>query len=47
MAHLLGYDIGTSATKVILCEASGVILGSASAAYDLHQPRAGWSEQQP
>jgi xylulokinase len=47
MAYLLGYDIGTSATKAILCDDAGTILGTASSDYPLHQPHPGWSEQEP
>lgn len=47
MAHLLGFDIGTSATKVVLCDPHGHMLDAASASYPLHQPAPGWSEQDP
>ncbi|MEI7656468.1 MAG: xylulokinase [Phycisphaerae bacterium] len=47
MAHLLGYDIGTSGTKVVLCDPQGLLLDAATAWYPLHQPQPGWSEQAP
>lgn len=47
MAFLLGIDIGTSTTKAILCDDTGTILGAATSDYPLHQPHAGWSEQDP
>ncbi|MCX5688813.1 MAG: xylulokinase [Planctomycetota bacterium] len=47
MAFLLGYDIGTSATKAILCDGAGTILGTATSEYPLYQPHPGWSEQEP
>ncbi len=47
MAHLLGYDIGTSGAKVVLCDPRGHMLDAATASYPLHQPQPGWSEQEP
>ncbi len=47
MAHLLGYDIGTSGTKVVLCDPEGHPLDTCTATYPLHQPQPGWSEQDP
>ena len=47
MSHLLGYDIGTSGTKVVLCDPDGRLLDADTASYPLHQPRPGWSEQEP
>ena len=44
---LLGVDLGTSALKAVLFDASGEILASASADYPLQQPRNGWAEQEP
>ncbi len=44
---LLGIDIGTSGTKVILVEESGKVVASATVEYPLHQPKPGWSEQDP
>lgn len=47
MALLLGIDIGTSATKTLLCSAKGKVLATASVEYPIHSPRPGWSEQDP
>ncbi len=44
---LLGIDIGTSATKALLCDEHGGIIAAASREYPLHAPRPGWSEQEP
>ena len=47
MGLLLGVDIGTSATKALLCDGRGKVLATASVEYPLYAPRPGWSEQQP
>lgn len=47
MGLLLGVDIGTSATKTLLCNAKGRVLATASAEYPVHAPKPGWSEQDP
>jgi xylulokinase len=47
MGFLLGIDIGTSATKVLLCDERGEVIRTASSAHTVMQPRAGWSEQDP
>jgi xylulokinase len=47
MALLLGIDVGTSATKTLLCNAKGKVLATANVAYPVHAPRPGWSEQEP
>jgi xylulokinase len=47
MSHYLGIDIGTSGTKTLLVNAAGVVLAEANAEYPLHQPRPGWTEQDP
>jgi len=47
MSHYLGIDIGTSGTKTIVIRADGRVLSQASAEYPLHQPRPGWTEQNP
>ncbi len=43
----LGIDLGTSAVKVVLADADGKIILSASESYPLFIPREGWSEQNP
>lgn len=47
MSALLGIDIGTSATKAVVCNDNGAVLGTASSPHQLSQPRPGWSEQDP
>ncbi|GMV96827.1 MAG: xylulokinase [Phycisphaerae bacterium] len=47
MAILCGIDIGTSATKVLLCRPDGQVLATASEEYPVYAPRPGWSEQEP
>lgn len=47
MTYLLGIDIGTSGTKTILIDPSGLILARAAAEYPLYSPRPLWSEQDP
>ena len=43
----LGIDIGTSGVKAIMLGADGAALDEATAAYPLHTPRPGWTEQDP
>jgi len=47
MAHLLGIDIGTSATKALVCDESGNVLATAAAPHAIASPKPGWSEQHP
>jgi len=47
MALLCGIDIGTSATKALLCTATGKVLATASVEYPVYAPKPGWSEQEP
>ncbi len=47
MALLCGMDIGTSATKVLLCRPNGKVLATASVEYPVYTPKPGWSEQEP
>ncbi len=47
MTHYLGIDIGTSGTKTLLIDESGKVLAEADANYRLHQPKPGWTEQDP
>lgn len=44
---LLGIDIGTSAAKAVVCDATGRVLGTGSAEYPISRPHPGWSEQNP
>ncbi len=47
MSFYLGIDIGTTGTKTLLIDREGVVHAEASAEYPLHQPKAGWTEQDP
>lgn len=47
MAKLLGIDVGTSGTKVLLIDETGRVLKHASAEYPLSTPQPLWSEQNP
>jgi xylulokinase len=47
MNHFLGIDIGTSGTKTLLIDESGKVIAEANASYPLHQPKPGWTEQDP
>ncbi|MEM1068189.1 MAG: xylulokinase [Planctomycetota bacterium] len=47
MSYYLGIDIGTSGTKTLLIDASGAVIAEANAEYPLHQPKPGWTEQDP
>jgi len=44
---VLALDISTTATKAVVVEAGGRILGVASSEYGFEVPRPGWSEQDP
>jgi len=45
--HFLGIDIGTSAVKAVLVDASQSVVAQASAPVATRQPHPGWSEQDP
>ncbi len=45
--NYIGIDLGTSAVKLLLVDASGRILASVSEEYPLSFPQPGWSEQEP
>ncbi len=47
MSYFLGIDIGTSGTKTLLIDADGKVIAEANADYPLHQPKPGWTEQDP
>ena len=47
MSHYIGIDIGTTGTKTLLIDESGTVLAEASAEYPMHQPKPGWTEQDP
>ncbi|MEI7766127.1 MAG: xylulokinase [Phycisphaerae bacterium] len=44
---LLGIDIGTSGTKVLLLSETGNVLATAEAPHELLTPKPGWTEQDP
>ena len=47
MVYFLGIDSSTTATKVVLMDGQGKVLGTASAAYPFETPQPLWSEQHP
>jgi xylulokinase len=47
LALLLGIDVSTTATKALLIDEKGEIIGSASTSYELDTPQPLWSEQSP
>lgn len=47
MSFYLGIDVGTSGTKTLLIDAEGKVLAEATASYAMHQPKPGWTEQDP
>lgn len=47
MDLLLGIDVGTSATKAVLCDTGGVVVATGSAEHPSSAPHPGWSEQDP
>ena len=44
---LLGIDVGTSGTKVVLLDNNGNIIANVTEEYDVSNPRPMWSEQDP
>ena len=46
-SHVLGIDVSTTATKAILVDEAGEVVGVGSAEYDYDVPRPLWSEQDP
>ncbi|MBP6471806.1 MAG: xylulokinase [Chloroflexi bacterium] len=47
MAYFLGIDSSTTATKALLIDEAGSVIGVASSTYDYETPKPLWSEQQP
>jgi len=45
--YLLGIDVGTTATKAILCDVGGTIVGEAEEPATLRSPQPGWAEEDP
>jgi xylulokinase len=47
VSHVLGIDVSTTATKAILVDPDGVVVGIAAAEYGYDVPHPLWSEQDP
>ncbi len=47
MSYFIGIDSSTTATKALLMDASGAVLGVASSGYSYETPHPLWSEQHP
>ncbi len=47
MTYYLGIDSSTTATKALLMDADGTVIGVGRATYDFSSPRPRWSEQDP
>ncbi|MBE5768410.1 MAG: xylulokinase [Clostridiales bacterium] len=47
MKYVLGIDLGTSGTKTVLFDQTGVAVASSTVEYPLYQPHNGWAEQEP
>ena len=47
MAHVLGIDVSTTATKAVLVDEAGRVAGIGTASYGFDVPRPLWSEQHP
>ena len=47
MTYFLGIDSSTTATKALLMDAGGTVLGVASSEYTYETPRPLWTEQHP
>ena len=47
MSHILGIDTSTTATKAVLVDESGAVVGIGSAEYGFDAPQPLWSEQEP
>jgi xylulokinase len=47
VAHVLGIDVSTTATKAVLIDESGAVSGVGAAEYSFDVPQPLWSEQEP
>ncbi len=47
MAHVLGIDVSTTATKAVLIDESGAVRGVGASEYGFDVPQPLWSEQEP
>lgn len=47
MAYVLGIDSSTTATKAVLIDRAGVVMGVGVSEYEFETPHTGWTEQDP
>jgi xylulokinase len=47
VGHVLGIDVSTTATKAVLLDEAGAVLGVGTAEYAFESPQPLWSEQDP
>ena len=47
MPHVFGIDVSTTATKAVLVDGSGAVVGTGASTYHFDVPRPGWTEQHP
>ena len=47
MAYLIGMDVSTTGTKVLLIDESGLVVTTATEEYPMYTPRPQWAEQDP
>jgi xylulokinase len=47
MSYLIGIDVGTTATKTLLIESSGLVVARATNEYPMYTPHPQWAEQDP
>jgi xylulokinase len=47
MSHVLGIDVSTTATKAVLVDEAGAVVGIGTSEYGFDVPRPLWSEQEP
>ena len=47
MSYFIGIDSSTTATKALLMDAGGAVVGVASSSYPYETPRPLWSQQHP
>ena len=47
MGHVVGIDTSTTATKAVLVDERGAVVGIGVSEYDFEIPRPGWTEQSP
>jgi xylulokinase len=47
VSHVLGIDVSTTATKAVLVDEKGAVIGIGTSEYGFDQPRPLWAEQEP